>query len=173
MSSFPKLKLAFVNIFWNSELHRFKIQNGFPGFTAFQAIEFCYSVYIKCSEAFWWGLGGRDAVFLGIMAFSFFLTSGVKTVVICYFWKTQQAQKTIHRLQLKRKKNQTNPRALENIWVWCDGEALCSLCPERFFTLHHGPIKYITYLFLGLFPKEKKKGISYRDCVMKKDHVGV
>lgn len=65
-------------------------------------------------------------------------------------------EKTIPILQLERKKkNQTNPRPLENIWVWCAGEALS---PERFFTLYLGPIKYITYLFHVLFPKEKKGG---------------
>jgi len=45
---------------------------------------------IKSSEAFLWGLRGKGTytVFLGIMALSLFLTIGVKTVVMWYFWKT-------------------------------------------------------------------------------------
>lgn len=156
MTSFPQLKLAFVNIFQNSELHRFKIQNGFPGFTAFQAIEFCYTVCIKCSEAW----RGEHAYCISWHRGSQLLSSGVKTVVMFFSGKDSKWKRpSLYCSQKeKRKKNQSNPRPLEYIWVWCGGEALCPLCPERFFTLYLGPIKYITYLFHVLFPKEKKRG---------------
>lgn len=72
----------------------------------------------------------------------------------CYFWKTLQVGKTIP-LTVKKKeeiKSQTNPQGIFGFGVASQERSSVS-----FVSLHLGPIKYITYLFLALFSKGGKK----------------
>lgn len=71
----------------------------------------------------------------------------------CYFWKTQQVGKTILLSQLKRKRKKKRNKPTENIWFGVTNQQGSSV---SFVSLHLGPIKYITYLFLALFSKKKK-----------------
>lgn len=98
-----------------------------------------------------WRGGNTATVFLGIMALGSTLTSALKSVATLFLEDTAGGKNhpsIAVKKEEERKAKQTHGGYLGLV---LQGSSV------SFVSLHLGPIKYITYLFLGLFSKGEKK----------------